>query len=56
MQRFTRSYREEVLDLHLFDSLQQVREITEKWLEVYNYERPHDALGDMPPVGDLEAA
>ncbi|WP_425331645.1 IS3 family transposase [Pseudoalteromonas viridis] len=56
VERFNRSYREEVLDLYLFDSLQQVREITDEWLEIYNYERPHDALEDMTPVGYLEAA
>ncbi|WP_194868735.1 integrase core domain-containing protein, partial [Pseudoalteromonas sp. PPB1] len=28
----------------------------DEWLEIYNYERPHDALEDMTPVGYLEAA
>ena len=53
IERFNRSFREEILDAYLFDSLEQVREITEAWLEIYNTERPHDSLGQVPPLAFL---
>jgi len=50
IERFNRSYREEVLDAYLFESIAQVREITENWLREYNEERPHESLGSVPPL------
>lgn len=49
IERFNRTYREEVLDAYLFDDLQEVRHITERWLEEYNTIRPHEALQGLPP-------
>jgi putative transposase len=39
---------------NLFDDLNEVREITWKWMLSYNEERPHDALGGLPPVAFRE--
>lgn len=50
IERFNRTYREEVLDQHLFLSLTDVREATHWWMIEYNEERPHDALGDLTPM------
>lgn len=49
VERFNRTYREAVLDAYLFSSLQEVRAITEDWLNDYNTIRPHAALDGLPP-------
>lgn len=49
IERFNRTYREGVLDANLFSSLQEVRDITEEWIEEYNAIRPHEALEGLPP-------
>lgn len=47
IERFSRTYRTEILDFYLFRTLNEVREITEKWLSEYNCERPHESLNNM---------
>ncbi len=49
IERFNRTYRNEILDCYLFESLTQVREMTDSWIDEYNYERPHESLNDLPP-------
>lgn len=50
VERFNRTYRDEVLDFYVFRNLAEVRNITERWLTEYNEERPHESLSDMPPA------
>lgn len=50
IERFNRTYREEVLRLHLFRSLNEVREITYWWKTDYNELRPHGSLDDLTPA------
>ncbi len=50
VERFNRTYRQEVLDSYIFETLDQVRAFTAEWLREYNEERPHESLGDVPPV------
>lgn len=54
IERFNRSYREAVLNMYIFESLEEVRTETEKWLGIYNQHRPHEALGNLSPVEYLQ--
>ena len=49
MERFNRTFRHEVLDAYVFESLDQVREISAAWMREYNEGRPHDTLDGMLP-------
>lgn len=50
IERFNRTYREEVLDMYVFKRLSEVKEITAKWINEYNDERPHESLGNLTPT------
>lgn len=50
VERFNRTYRNEVLDLYLFNDIDEVREKTYWWMIEYNEERSHDSLEDLTPV------
>jgi len=48
-ERFNRTFRTEVLNAYLFETLDEVREIAWWWMITYNEERPHEALGGLLP-------
>jgi len=50
VERFNKSFRNGVLDSYIFETLDDVRTITENWVNDYNHERPHDSLGGVSPV------
>ncbi len=49
IERFNRTYREDILDQYWFSNLEEVRDITDEWMNMYNGERPHSSLGDKTP-------
>ena len=50
IERFNRIYRESILDAYLFFELDQVRTLTEEWMDEYNLRRPHESLGNLTPT------
>ncbi len=55
IERFNRTFREDVLDAHLFETIEQANQIIEKIKTEYNEVRPHEALGNLTPI-ELKAA
>ncbi len=50
IERFNRTFRQDVLDSYLFDTLPQMRKYVQAWVWMYNNERPHSALGRLTPT------
>ena len=50
IERFNGSYRKEILDAYVFFELNEVRQLTEEWIEEYNNNRPHEALNNLTPI------
>lgn len=54
IERFNKTYRQEVLDAYVFTSLEQVKDITDQWIMDYNQERPRKALNGLTPMAFKE--
>jgi putative transposase len=50
IERFNRTYRTEVLNAHLVETVGELQALSSSWLQIYNRERPHDSLGRVPPL------
>jgi putative transposase len=50
IERFNRSYRQDVLDANLFRNLTEVKIASDEFEEDYNLHRPHDSLENLPPI------
>jgi putative transposase len=55
IERFNRTFRQDVLDAYLFEDIMQVRIIAEEWMKDYNCSRPHESLNGMTPKKFAEA-
>ena len=49
IERFNRTFREDVLDANVFYSVSEAQKITDSWLDDYNHVRPHQSLGYLAP-------
>jgi len=56
IERFNRTARHEWLNMHLFESIAHAQLLATQWLWEYNNERPHTAIGGIPPRQLLKAA
>ena len=54
MERFNRSFREEVLDAYQFTRLKEAQLMATAWMWIYNNQRPHQSLGYQPPTAFLK--
>jgi putative transposase len=49
IERYNRTVRYEWLSQHLWESIEEVQTFATQWMNQYNYERPHMAMGGMTP-------
>lgn len=49
IERFNRTFREDILDSYLFDAVEQAQEFANQWIWMYNNERPHESIQNLPP-------
>jgi putative transposase len=55
IERFNRTYREEVLNCYVFETLGEVRRMTADWIKRYNKIRTLEALDTLTPRQPLMA-
>lgn len=49
VESFNGRFRDECLNEHWFEGLDEAKEVIEQWRLDYNQVRPHSSLGDLPP-------
>lgn len=49
IERFNRTFREDILDANIFYTIIEAQQITQKWIDEYNNERPHQSLNYKTP-------
>lgn len=49
IERFNKTYRNDILDAYLFDTLEQLNVLNDEFLWNYNHEIPHGSINDKTP-------
>jgi putative transposase len=50
VERLNRTYREDVLDAYIFESIDQLQRYSMQWKSTYNHGHPHQSLNGQSPV------
>ena len=50
VERFNRTFREDVLDAYLFRNIKEVKVLSEEWMQDYNAYHPHQSLHGLSPI------
>lgn len=50
IERFNGTYRKDILNAYVFYELDEVKQLTEEWMEEYNERRPHESLNNQTPA------
>ena len=56
IERLHRTMRREFFELATYDTLAETQDALDAWVEDYNQHRPHQSLGDLPPIRRFELA
>ena len=51
VESFNSRFRDEFLNMEIFNSLKEVRQLASRWRDEYNCKRPHSSLNYLTPVG-----
>lgn len=49
IERFNRTFREDILDAYIFKSVNELKDLAEEWMNDYNENYPHQSLGGISP-------
>ena len=55
IERLNRTFREDVLDAYQFETLEELRILSDEWQYTYNHYHPHKSLNRKPPVNIYNA-
>jgi putative transposase len=50
IERFNRTFREQILDAYIFENIDQVRDVVDDWIVDYNFYRPHKTFKGKTPM------